>query len=160
MKKQIILTIIALLAVSTTALGQNNAFVSSAKSVVLQNASNSTSIEIKLDGKFVMVDFKGTSVKSYGLTTIWLDSSKKLWPLFSGGASGNGIALINKEQSISIDYNNSTRKLTFSYGNERYDFDVDISRAVFYNDNKSKYLSEADKKKAFDYLKLFFKRAD
>ena len=160
MKKQIILTIIALLAVSTTALGQNNAFVSSAKSVVLQNASNSTSVEIKIGGDMVTVYFKGDPVKSYGLTEAWLDSSKKLWPLFTKGPNGDGISVLNEEQSIGITYSESTNELTFFYANEKYDFDVDISRAVFYNDNKSKYLSEADKKKAFDYLKLFFKRAE
>lgn len=86
---------------------------------------------------------------------MWIDSNKKIWPLYNG----NALCLLEADGGIQIIYEKD--KLTLSYATDAYDGEIDVSRVVFSESKDAmKFLPERDKKKAFDYLKLFFKRAE
>ena len=107
-------------------------------------------------GAFVTVDFKGRTIEEQ-ISTMWLDSKKKVWPLYNNDM----ICLLESDAGITIEYKRDSKKLTFKFATDAYDGDIDVSRVVFMESkDSSKLFSDKDKQKSFDYLKVFFKRAE
>lgn len=141
---------------------QNNAFVEKAAIVMLdgkyKGADVRTTITLSKSGNKganITVDFKGKPVEDI-VSCIWIDSNKKIWPLYNG----NVICLLDANGGISIVYEKDTNKLLLNCSSVS-DGEIDVSRVAFSESKKTmKFLIERDKEKAFDYLKLFFKRAE
>lgn len=140
---------------------QNNDFVEKAEIVMMDGKYKGTDVRatITLSGSSrkatsIRVDFKGKKIEEV-VSCIWINSGKKIWPLYNG----NVICLLDADGGISIEYVKDSNKLTLN--SSSCEDEIDVSRVVFSESkNTMKFLTERDKAKAFDYLKLFFKRAE
>ncbi len=156
MRKQIILTIIALLTMSIPAMAQDKAFVSKAKKVQIDdakyNGTNGTRMIISINGTAVNVDFKGKPYQD-GNVCMWLSSKENIGYLFVD----KGIAMIEPEGNGFYIDNSKGVKMYYNIGD--YNSSFDISKVVFYeNDSsQSRTLTITDKKKFYEYLDWFFK---
>lgn len=161
--KTMSLLALMLLPFASNVQAQSNDFVKKAKIAQFDGKYKGADacVTVTLDkgsngGAFVTVDFKGKTLEEQ-ISTMWLDSNKKVWPLYDNDM----ICLLESDAGIIIEYKKDSKKLTFKYVTDADEGDIDVSRVVFIESKDSMRLfSDEDKQTSFDYLKVFFKRAE
>lgn len=165
MKKQILFLIAMLmfLPITSKAQAQNNKFVENAKIVQLDGKYKGTDARVTISlsessngGASISIDYSGKTIESL-IISEWFNSTDKIFPLYVD----EKICLIDDEHGVVIEYNEESQQLIYTSAHDEYNCEIEVSRVTFFeNDNSQKLFSDKDKKKSFDYLKLYFKRAE
>ena len=169
MKKLYYLSVIILilLPLTSNAQGINNGVVRNAEIVQLDGKYKGTDASVIIDlspkiggGTSISVDFEGQTIRNL-IVCMWLDSENKVLPLYSGDA----ICIFESEDFVetyvgfSINYMNGKILFSFEAGDESGE--IDVSHVFFKpTKNSTKVYSDNDLKKSYNYLKVFFKRAE
>ena len=162
MKKLLLLFALLLsVTIAVNAQSINNEVVRNAEIAKLDGKYNGTDASVIISlfpnsggGASITVDFEGQTIQDL-IICMWLDSKKNDCPLYLY----NKICMFESTHGFFIQYENG--KILFTFATDDYRGEIDISHVAFKtNKDSTNIYSDNDLRKSFDYLKVFFKRAE